>query len=90
MMTENIRSRWTSTTPSIDARMAKVCDNIKVANIQALHNAGDRRRRDTAQGCSTNSSMDLDVQQSSQFNSVFSSIAQNLANLHLANLRITQ
>jgi len=35
-------------------------------------------------GCATNSSMYYDVSQASQLNAVFSSIAQNLANLRIA------
>ena len=36
------------------------------------------------QSCATNPSMYFDVQDASQLNSVFSAIAQNLANLRLA------
>ena len=53
---------------------------------QALHRARDRRqRRRCCKGCATKPSMYYDVQQAIQLTSVFSSIAQNLANL-----RITQ
>jgi hypothetical protein len=35
-------------------------------------------------GCATNPNMYYDVQQASQLNSVFSTIAQNLANLRIS------
>ena len=39
---------------------------------------------DLLQSCATNPTMYFDVQQASQLNSVFSAIAQNLANLRIA------
>jgi Flp pilus assembly protein TadG len=87
MMTDglNTQNRWTSTVSAIDARTQKVCDNIKAANIKLYTVRIIDGDVTLLQGCATTPSMYYDVQQSSQLNSVFSSIAQNLANL-----RITQ
>jgi hypothetical protein len=85
MMTdgENTQNRWTSSASSIDARTEKVCDNIKAANIKLYTVRVINGDATLIKGCATNSSMYYDVQQASQLNSVFSSIAQNLANLRI-------
>ena len=70
-------------TPSIDARTQKVCDNIKAANIKLYTVRVIDGNATLLQGCATKPSMYYDVQQASQLNSVFSSIAQNLANLRI-------
>ena len=82
---ENTQNRWTSTASSIDARTQKVCDNVKAANIKLYTVRVIDGDVSLLQGCATKPSMYYDVQQAAQLNAVFSSIAQNLANL-----RITQ
>jgi len=81
----NTQNRWSSSESSIDARTQKVCDNIKAANIQLYTVRVIDGNATLLQGCATKLSMYYDVSQAVQLNSVFSSIAQNLANL-----RITQ
>ena len=81
----NTQNRWTSTASSIDARTQKACDNIKAANIKVYTVRVIDGDATLLQGCATKPTMYYDVQAASQLNSVFSSIAQNLANL-----RITQ
>jgi Flp pilus assembly protein TadG len=81
----NTQNRWSSTESVIDARTSKACDNIKAANIQLYTVRVIDGSVSLLQGCATKPTMYYDVQQAAQLNSVFSSIAQNLANL-----RITQ
>jgi len=82
---DNTQNRWSSNASSIDARTGKVCDNIKAANIQLYTVRVIDGDTTLLKGCATKPSMYYDVQQAVQLNSVFGSIAQNLANL-----RITQ
>ena len=82
---ENTQNRWSSNASTIDARTQKVCDNIKAANIKLYTVRVIDGDVTLLKGCATKPSMYYDVQQAVQLNSVFSSIAQNLANL-----RITQ
>ena len=81
----NTQNRWSSTESVIDARTSKACTNIKAANIQLYTVRVIDGSVSLLQGCATKPTMYYDVQQAAQLNSVFSSIAQNLANL-----RITQ
>ena len=82
---ENTQNRWTSSTSSIDARTQKACDNLKVANNVKVYTVrvinGDA---DLLKNCATKPEMYYDVDQASDLNNVFSSIAQNLANLRIA------
>jgi Flp pilus assembly protein TadG len=82
---DNTQNRWSSSSSAIDARTQKVCDNIKTANIKIYTVRVINGNASLLKGCATNPTMYYDVQQAVQLNSVFSSIAQNLANL-----RITQ
>lgn len=81
----NTQNRWSSTASVIDARTSKACDNIKAANIKLYTVRVIDGDATLLQGCATKPTMYYDVQQAVQLDSVFSSIAQNLANL-----RITQ
>jgi len=81
---QNTQNRWSSTESTIDARTQKACDNIKAANIKLYTVRVIDGDVTLLQGCATKPSMYYDVQQASQLNSVFSSIAQNLANLRIA------
>ena len=82
---QNTQNRWSSTESVIDARTSKACDNIKAANIKLYTVRVIDGDVTLLKGCATKPEMYYDVQQAVQLNSVFSSIAQNLANL-----RITQ
>jgi hypothetical protein len=81
----NTQNRWSTTESVIDARTQKVCDNIKAANIKLYTVRVLDGNATLLEGCATKPSMYYDVSQAVQLNTVFSSIAQNLANL-----RITQ
>ena len=80
---ENTQNRWSSTASVIDARTQKVCDNIKAANIKLYTVRVIDGDVTLLKGCATKPSMFYDVQQAIQLSSVFSSIAQNLANLRI-------
>jgi Flp pilus assembly protein TadG len=82
---DNTQNRWSSTASAIDARTSKACDNIKAANIKLYTVRVINGDAALLQGCASKPEMYYDVQQAVQLDSVFSSIAQNLANL-----RITQ
>ena len=73
----------TSSSTSIDARTAKACTNAKDANIRLYTVRVINGDATLLRNCATNPSMYYDVQDASQLNNVFSSIAQNLANLRI-------
>ena len=81
---DNTQNRWTSTASAIDARTKLACDNIKAANIKIYTVRVIAGNATLLRGCATNAGMYYDVQQASELNSVFTAIAQNLANLRLA------
>jgi Flp pilus assembly protein TadG len=80
----NTQNRWTSSSTAIDARTQKVCDNIKAANIKVYTVRVINGNASLLQGCASKVTMYYDVQDANQLNNVFSSIAQNLANLRIA------
>ena len=81
---QNTQNRWSSSTSSIDSRTQKVCDNAKAANIKIYTVRVIDGSATLIQNCATKPDMYFNVQQASQLNNVFSSIAQNLANLRIA------
>jgi Flp pilus assembly protein TadG len=81
---DNTQNRWTSSGSSIDARTTKACDNVKAANIKLYTVRVINGDVTLLKNCATNPTMYYDVQDAVQLNSVFSSIAQNLANLRIA------
>jgi Flp pilus assembly protein TadG len=81
---ENTQNRWTTSASSIDSRTSKVCDNIKAANIRVYTVRVINGDVTLLKGCATKTDMYYDVSQASQLNGVFSSIAQNLANLRIS------
>jgi Flp pilus assembly protein TadG len=81
---QNTQNRWSSSTSSIDSRTQKVCDNAKAANIRVYTVRVIDGNATLLQTCATKPDMYFNVQQASQLNNVFSSIAQNLANLRIA------
>src|SRR3954454_10782302 len=82
---ENTQNRWSSTASTIDARTSKACDNVKAATIKLYTVRVIDGDLTLLKACASKPTMFYDVQEAVQLTSVFSSIAQNLANL-----RITQ
>jgi Flp pilus assembly protein TadG len=80
----NTEDRWSTTQSQIDARMQTACDNVKAASIKVYTVRVIDGNASLLQGCATNPTMYYDVQQASQLNSVFSSIAQQLATLRIS------
>jgi hypothetical protein len=80
----NTQNRWSSSESSIDARTALACANVKAANIKLYTVRVIDGNTTLLRNCATNTNMYYDVQQASQLNGVFTSIAQTLANLRIA------
>lgn len=78
---DNTENRWSTNQNSINQRTTLACNNVKAANIKLYTirvingNASLLRQR------ATKPDMYYDVQNASQLSAVFSTIAQNLANL---------
>lgn len=70
--------------PSIDLRTQLACTNVKAAGIKLYTVRVINGDAALLKSCATNTSMYYDVQNASQLNAVFSSIAQNLANLRIS------
>jgi Flp pilus assembly protein TadG len=81
---ENTKNRWTTSTYSIDKRTTAACDNLRTTNIKVYTVRVVEGNATLLKNCATKPDMYYDVQQADQLNGVFSSIAQNLANLRLA------
>ena len=81
---ENTQNRLTSSTSSIDSRTEKVCDNVKAANIKVYTVRVIDGNADLLRGCATKPTCTTTSTRPHQLNSVFASIAQNLANLRIA------
>ena len=81
---DNTQNRWSTSQNTIDARTKLACENVKAANIKIytirVINGNSTLLRD----CATKTDMYYDVQNASQLSAVFSTIAQNLANLRLS------
>lgn len=81
---DNTQNRFTNSTSAIDARTEKVCTNAKAANIKVYTVRVIDGNANLLRGCATKPDMFYDVDEAVQLNSVFASIAQNLANLRIA------
>jgi Flp pilus assembly protein TadG len=81
---DNTQNRWTTSGSSIDARTAAACTNVKGANIKIYTVRVIDGDANLLRNCASKTNMYYEVSQASQLNSVFTSIAQNLANLRLA------
>lgn len=81
---DNTRNRWTSSQSSIDSRTAKVCSNIKAQNVRIYAVRVIDGNASLLRNCATNPTMYYDVQNADDLSSVFTAIAQNLANLRIA------
>jgi Flp pilus assembly protein TadG len=80
----NTQNRWSTSESSIDARTALACTNAKASNIKIYTVRVIDGNATLLRNCATNPNMYYEVSQATQLNSVFSSIAQNLANLRIA------
>ncbi|HKY85951.1 MAG TPA: pilus assembly protein [Pseudorhodoplanes sp.] len=81
---KNSNNTTVTTSSAIDDRTKLACTNIKAANIKIYAIRVIDGNADLLRDCATNPTMYYDVQDASQLNTVFSAIAQNLANLRLA------
>ena len=81
---QNTQNRWSSSQSSIDARTQKVCENAKADNIRIYTVRVIDGNATLLKNCASKPDMYYEVSQAVQLNSVFASIAQNLANLRIA------
>ena len=81
---DNTQNRWSSTASVIDARTQKACDNAKADNIKVYTVRVIQGNAALLKNCATSPDMYYEVDQASQLNVVFKSIAQKLATLRLA------
>ncbi|MCC6890743.1 MAG: VWA domain-containing protein [Hyphomicrobiales bacterium] len=81
---DNTQNRWSTTQSSIDARTQLACASVKAANIKLYTIRVINGNASLLQGCATKPDMYYDVQNASQLNNVFTTIAQSLANLRIA------
>jgi Flp pilus assembly protein TadG len=80
----NTQNRWSSSESSIDNRTSTACANVKAANIQIYTVRVIDGNTTLLKNCASKPTMYYDVQQASQLNGAFTSIAQTLANLRIA------
>lgn len=81
---DNTQNRWTTIQADIDARTAKACAAVKAANIKLYTVRVINGNASLLQACATKPDMYYNVQNASQLNAVFTTIAQSLANLRIA------
>ena len=81
---DNTDDRWSTSSTTIDTRMEMACANVKATNIKVYTVRVINGNADLLRGCATNTTMFYDVQQASELNSVFTSIAQQLATLRIS------
>jgi hypothetical protein len=81
---DNTQNRWSSTQSVIDDRTDKVCTNAKADNIKIYTIRVIDGNQTLLKNCASKPDMYYEVSQASQLNSVFTAIAQNLANLRIA------
>jgi hypothetical protein len=81
---KNSNNTTVTSQSAIDARTTLACTNVKAANIKVYTVRVINGNASLLQSCATKPSMYYDVQQASQLDSVFSAIAQNLANLRIS------
>jgi len=81
---DNTQNRWSTSQTSIDNRTKLACTNVKAANIKLYTVRVIDGNATLLKDCATNPNMYYDVQNAAQLSAVFSTIAQNLANLRLS------
>ncbi|MEJ0074680.1 MAG: TadE/TadG family type IV pilus assembly protein [Alphaproteobacteria bacterium] len=80
----NTQNRWSTSESAIDARTSAACTNAKNTNIKIYTVRVIDGNASLLKACATNANMYYEVSQASQLNTVFSSIAQNLARLRIS------
>jgi Flp pilus assembly protein TadG len=80
----NTQNRWSTSQTSIDNRTKLACTNAKVDNVKLYTVRVINGNASLLQQCATKTDMYYNVQDASQLSAVFSTIAQNLANLRLS------
>lgn len=81
---DNTENRWSTSQTTIDKRTKLACTNVNAANVKLYTVRVINGNATLLQQCATKSDMYYNVQAASQLSAVFSTIAQNLANLRLA------
>lgn len=81
---QNTENRFTTSTSSIDSRTQKACTNAKADNVKVYTVRVIDGNATLLRNCATKPDWFYDVDEAWQLNSVFASIAQNLANLRIA------
>ena len=81
---DNTQDRWSNSGSDIDGRMSAACANVKAANIKVYTVRVINGNSTLLRNCATSPTMYYDVDQASDLNSVFSSIAQQLATLRIS------
>jgi Mg-chelatase subunit ChlD len=81
---DNANNKKITTESAINARTELACANVKAANIRIYTVRVINGNSDLLRNCASSPTMYYDVQNASQLNGVFTSIAQNLANLRIA------
>jgi Flp pilus assembly protein TadG len=81
---DNTENRWSSSEYSINTRTQKVCENAKADNVKIYTIRVINGNASLLRNCASRPDMYYEVSQASQLNTVFASIAQNLANLRIA------
>ena len=81
---QNTESRFSNSQSSIDSRTEKVCANAKADNVKVYTVRVINGNATLLRNCATKPDWFYDVDEAHQLNAVFSSIAQNLANLRIA------
>ena len=81
---DNTRNRFNDSATGINNRTKLACTNVKAANIKLYTIRVIDGNAALLRDCATKPDMYYDVQNASQLSAVFSTIAQNLANLRLS------
>jgi Mg-chelatase subunit ChlD len=81
---DNTQNRWTTSSSSINARTQQACDNIKAANVKIYTIRLMDGNETLLRNCATRPDMYYNVEEASQLNAAFGTIAKALANLRIA------
>lgn len=81
---ENTENRFTTNSAAIDKRTEAACANIKKDGIKIYTVRVIEGNAALLKGCATSPANYFEVQQASQLNAVFKSIADSLATLHIS------
>jgi Flp pilus assembly protein TadG len=81
---DNTENRWSKNQTSIDNRTKLACTNVNTANIKLYTVRVINGNASLLQQCASKPDMYYNVQNAAQLSAVFSTIAQNLANLRLS------